>query len=151
MWTTRGRSPLEARGSLPFYAAALIPAPPGSGSNRYPGTPRPSTPNRRRTTSAARELRRVDGFQKRFDRLPSAPYPAPRELPIPSMAAASLQSPIFPALAQSYSPALLNSSVSAGNRGWRSRNSAMKSVHTGSCDSCRYRSRTLVRCVHACR
>ena len=54
-------------------------------------------------------------------------------------------------LARSYSPASLNSSLSAGNRRWRSRNPAMKLVHSDSRDSCRYRSRTLVRWEHACR
>ena len=44
-----------------------------------------------------------------------------------------------------YRPALFNSSCSARNRWWRSRNSAMKSVHAGSRDICRYRSRIVVR------
>ena len=49
----------------------------------------------------------------------------PRQSPIP---------PVILVPAQDYRPALLNSSCSAGNRRWCSRNSAMKSVHAGSCD-----------------
>ena len=44
-----------------------------------------------------------------------------------------------------YRPALPNSSCSARKRRWRSRNSAMKSVHAASRDICRYRSRIVVR------
>ena len=54
-------------------------------------------------------------------------------------------SPAFPILAQAYRPAWFNSSCSARKRWWRSRNSAMKSVHAGSRDICRYRSRIVVR------
>ena len=54
-------------------------------------------------------------------------------------------SPAFPILAQGYRPAWFNSSCSARKRWWRSRNSAMKSIHAGSRAICRYRSRIVVR------
>ena len=68
---------------------------------------------------------------------------------LPQRGLQASQDAIFPALAYNHSPELLNPSFSAGSRRWRSRSWAMKSVHAGSSASCRYRSRTLVRYVHA--
>ena len=87
----------------------------------------------------------VGGWTRRFNRLhhPSNPAHGTDSSPVNSCQAPA--SPAFPILAQGYRPAWFNSSCSARKRWWRSRNSAMKSIHAGSRAICRYRSRIVVR------
>ena len=67
----------------------------------------------------------------------AVPCPAFRPRETPANTQSGSAAAVFPLLARSYSPALLNSSFSADNRRWCSRNPAMNPIHTDSRDICR--------------